>query len=393
MKSPTGDPPMRIVFVSHSALAYGAERSLELLATELAGREDASVEVVLPSGGPLSARLRAAGIRCRIIRYYPWIGPPRSPLRLTAETAISLVAVVRLMWWFRRRTDVVVTNTGTVPWAALATTLARVPHVWIVREAARASWGWRTHYGEGLTQWVTERTAELLVANSETLASLLRGTYPGRVVAVVPPPVPAAATPPPLPSEAGLRIVCLGRLEENKGQLDLVEAIRLLRDAGRDATARLVGDTSSNYAHRLQQRVREFDLGDRVTLTGHVTDVAAEVRKAHVGVTCSRFESFGRSTAEPMAAGRPVVGARGWGTSELIDHGRNGYVYEPGDAEDLARWLTALEADRGAVERMGRHAHRSVEAFAPERVADRLVALLGTVTGGAAKPGHGRAGR
>jgi glycosyltransferase involved in cell wall biosynthesis len=49
-----------------------------------------------------------------------------------------------------------------------------------------------------------------------------------------------------------------------------------------------------------------------------------------------RGEGFGRVTVEAMKVGRPVVGANGGGTVELIRDGWNGLFYRLGDAVDLA---------------------------------------------------------
>lgn len=52
-------------------------------------------------------------------------------------------------------------------------------------------------------------------------------------------------------------------------------------------------------------------------------------------LTCSRFEAFGRITAEAMCARTAVVGANTAGTAELLANGR-GFLYDQGDPQSLA---------------------------------------------------------
>lgn len=79
---------------------------------------------------------------------------------------------------------------------------------------------------------------------------------------------------------------------------------------------------------------------------------------------------------------KPVVGARIGQVAELIDDGKTGLLYRPGDASDLARCLRAIFAmpDRGA--RMGIAAREQVaERHTWERNAERIVALARSLAG------------
>ena len=64
-------------------------------------------------------------------------------------------------------------------------------------------------------------------------------------------------------------------------------------------------------------------------------------------------ESFGRVCVEAMAAGRPVVAYDQGGVSELIDHGRTGFLCPPGDVEAIVGALAALVSDPRRAVAMG----------------------------------------
>ena len=53
----------------------------------------------------------------------------------------------------------------------------------------------------------------------------------------------------------------------------------------------------------------------------------------------SRFEGFGLTVAEAMAAKTPVLVSSGDGPEEVVDHGRYGYLFDKGNHVDLAKKL------------------------------------------------------
>ena len=81
-------------------------------------------------------------------------------------------------------------------------------------------------------------------------------------------------------------------------------------------------------------------------------------------------------TAEAMATGSPVVAPRTGGVTDLIEDGRNGLLFEPGDAADLARQVGRLLDDAELAARLGEMAQRDVtERFSESRVAGLTRAL------------------
>jgi hypothetical protein len=120
--------------VHSSSGRYGADRQLHLIATGL-DRERYEPIVVLPDHGPLAVDLRAAGIELHVhpvsvIRRE--LMSPRgaaSILRAAAGDATRLSGLIRL-----RGVTLVHSNTSVMLGGAVAARVARVPHVWHVRE-------------------------------------------------------------------------------------------------------------------------------------------------------------------------------------------------------------------------------------------------------------------
>ena len=70
-------------------------------------------------------------------------------------------------------------------------------------------------------------------------------------------------------------------------------------------------------------------------------------------VLCSNSETSAYGVSEPMALGRPVVATAVGGIPELIEHGQDGWLCPPRDAEALADAVCALLADEAAARRWG----------------------------------------
>lgn len=107
-------------------------------------------------------------------------------------------------------------------------------------------------------------------------------------------------------------ILHAARLSRWKGQADVVEAARKLRDAGKlgDAVVIFAGDIQDRdeYREELEAQIRDAGLQDRVRLVGHCDDIPAAFRLATVAVLAStRAETFGRTSIESQAAGCPVI--------------------------------------------------------------------------------------
>ena len=152
-----------------------------------------------------------------------------------------------------------------------------------------------------------------------------------------------------------LRVLFLGSLIPRKAPHLLLEALRLLPPG--TATAVLAGsDTAApQYARALQAD----GLGS-VTIAGHLGEaqLAHTLRSSHVLALPSSYEGYGIAYLEAMGFGLPCIGTRAGAAGELIRHGQNGFLIQPGDARQLARYLLRLQRDRRLLLRQAKAALR-----------------------------------
>lgn len=146
------------------------------------------------------------------------------------------------------------------------------------------------------------------------------------------------------------RLLGVGRLTESKDVLTTVEGLARLVAAGHDVSLDWVGGVRGpgdrEYLARVQHRVRELDLRDRVRLQGErpYPEVPADYRRATLLVSTSRTGSVDKVVLEAMACGRPVVTCNESFPPILAELGDDAadLVFPPGDAAALAQRVAAL---------------------------------------------------
>jgi glycosyltransferase involved in cell wall biosynthesis len=201
------------------------------------------------------------------------------------------------------------------------------------------------------------------------------------VRAGIEPPAPC----PPSPSANGgaapvpgrQRIVCVARLAPEKGHAGLLQAFAELVAAGVDAELELLGDGPE--AGRLQERVRELGLSERVLMRGQVPEDEAlsTMAGATAVVLASFIEGLPVVLMEALALGVPVVAPCVAGIPELVEHGVSGLTFPPGDWKSLTRAMSRMLGDRALRERLAVEGKRRVEAeFFVDRSIHPLLAAL-----------------
>src|SRR5439155_18660509 len=169
----------------------------------------------------------------------------------------------------------------------------------------------------------------------------------------------------PAPTQPKKFILCVGRLDDPRKNIALlVEAYaRLRRNVPNAPELWLVGPQPPPEAMRL---IQKHGLTETVRLQG--PRKPAELPQLYQSALCfvlsSDEEGLGIVLLEAMACGVPVVSTACGGPESVIEHGRNGWLTPPGDAEALAQALGQLVADPALRERMGRQGRKTcVERF------------------------------
>jgi 1,2-diacylglycerol 3-alpha-glucosyltransferase len=176
----------------------------------------------------------------------------------------------------------------------------------------------------------------------------------------------------------------LGRIDGEKRVELLLHAMGLMnRD---DVQLAIAGHGS--VENRLRQMTLRLKLEHRIRFTGFIPseDVPGLMNSVDVFVMPSEAELLSISTLEAMACGRPVLLANALALPELVRDGENGYLFKPGDVEDLVchmnmladqpeRWVTM-----GMVSREIALSHSLDETLRRFEMLYSQLVLQGTVT-------------
>lgn len=175
------------------------------------------------------------------------------------------------------------------------------------------------------------------------------------------------------PSSSPLpRFLFIGRLMPEKGLITLLHAFSDI--AARHPRAHLTIAGTGWLRAELEASAQACGIATRVTFTGHRDDIDNLLLDANIGVLPSFTEGLSNTLLESMAAGLPMIASRVSGNEDLIHDGENGWLFEPGDRDGLARCLDAaaslLPAQRKS---LGECARRTVSRHASlEIVVNRL---------------------
>ena len=153
---------------------------------------------------------------------------------------------------------------------------------------------------------------------------------------------------------AAARLVCVGRLCEQKGQLLLLRAMRQVIDRGTLFELVLAGDGELRPA--VEAEIARLGLGERVHITGWIDGerVRHELRQARALVLPSFAEGLPVVIMEAMAMQRPVLSTYVAGIPELVLDGETGWLVPAGDVDRLAVAIEAcLAASPDALRQMG----------------------------------------
>lgn len=365
---------MKVLYVSHTAVVSGAERSL----LDLLGALPDTVEPLLATPpGPLQALAQERGITTTVIAGTAGslrVHPLHTPRALT-EMAVAAWQVRRAA--ARHGADVVHANSIRAGLVLGLARLRRTPTIVHVRDCLPPGRVSRA------TLRLIASTATTIVANSQYTAASVLAAAPSARVEVVhnavdlrrfdPESIDRDAARARL-GEAGGRRLLLGvvaQLSPWKGQDTAIETLGLLCGEGFDAHLLLIGSAkfvarstrfdNEDYVARLRELIATAGLEDRVSWLGEREDVPQIIRALDVLLLPSWEEPFGRAAIEAMALGVPVIATDVGGPREIIEDGREGYLVAPRQPSAWARAIArvAQSADGGAA--MGRAGRERAE--------------------------------
>lgn len=175
------------------------------------------------------------------------------------------------------------------------------------------------------------------------------------------------------------QILCLSNYMQDKGILDLIDALKILNNKGYIFNARLVGAPIDLTTDFLQNQINNQNLSDCVEIVGplYARDKTNELEKADIFVFPSRNEAFPLVILEAMQSGLPIVSTCEGGISDMIIDNETGFLVEKENPQIFADKLAILLRDKDLRIKMGEKGlQRFTENYTLEKFETNMVKTL-----------------
>lgn len=185
--------------------------------------------------------------------------------------------------------------------------------------------------------------------------------------------------PTPVPEEP--IILCVGEVTRVKGTDTLIEAMPRILESIPDASLRIVG--TGDLVPTLEKQVKRMGLEDAVEFLGFQRDVKSFYTGAKViALPTLGFEICSLVLLESLASGRPVVASSRGGNQEVVEAGKTGYLFTPGNSDELADGLIKVLASEEKSRGFGKAARKTAETkFSLDRAADETIEVYKDLLG------------
>lgn len=383
----------KVCLISHQGILHGANRDLLALidGVKQSDKSDRySLHVVVPEEGPIVDELEMRDVPTSVV---PFSWSAHHGDFLFTDRLKNFAARVRnrqpglsslvgqIVEW---DIDLLYTNTLVIDIGHYSSQKLGLPHVWHIQEFGDRDHG--LHPDPGWYIYAQRILAsDQIVALSEAVATYLRTNatlfrkqaempnlkvvYAGVIDDAQVEQTYERSRTETISGESPLFVI-IGQIKPSKGQDVAVKALMKVRESYPRARLAIVGDGEKKWIERV---IAEEGAEEAVDLWGYMDGPWEAYAQADVALMCSDSEAMGRVTVEAMIAGTPVIGRDRAGTSELIEHGTTGRLYENGP-RDLARemeWVLSYptEAERMAENAWEYASHR----FTNQRYAEGIM--------------------
>lgn len=324
---------MKVLFIVGSIdPAAGSTKSLTILIEGLKAK-GFEIGLVFPKKGSLTSKLEEMGYKIFIIPFYMNIYPPFNSLKNSFLFPLRLIHYLNINRKAQNilkekcnefKPDVIHSNVGVLSIGEKTARSLGIPHVYHIREYQTLDFNmkWIPNFQSFLKTinrrnnfniCITKGLQDFFKLNAENSCVIYNGLF-----------------------EKGLNLkpllnknekknyfLYVGRIEEAKGIKECIDAFSRIVSKYNDKFELWIAGKASidNYQHEIENYVKELNIANRINFLGIRKDIDDLMRNSLAYIMSSRFEAFGRTTAEAMIYGTLVIGKNTGGTKEQFDNG------------------------------------------------------------------------
>jgi teichuronic acid biosynthesis glycosyltransferase TuaC len=236
--------------------------------------------------------------------------------------------------------------------------------------------GYSGQWCKRVAQFVYRSASRVICISDKVAERVVDGTSAPVDVRVVYNSVDAEMFSPATVDCASDTILSVGNLIPIKGHELLLRALAGILPRYPHISCEIIGDGPEHQ--RLTRLASDCNMAGKVRFLGRQSrkQVADAMRRCVLFALPSRYEGLGCVYLEAMSTEKPVVACRGQGIDELIRHGSNGWLIEPGNLQELTAVLSALLQNLQLRRQIGTAARRTVlESLTSAHQATQLATL------------------
>lgn len=171
------------------------------------------------------------------------------------------------------------------------------------------------------------------------------------------------------------RIICVGRLHEQKGFDLLIEAFSLIADKCSEWSVDIYGDGDEKQT--LNNLIVSHNLEGRVTINSSTGNIYREYLNSSFFVLSSRYEGFGLVLLEAMSCGLPCISFDcPYGPGDIIEDGCNGFLVDNGNVQKMADKILWMIQNRDSRIEMGKRAKRSIMCYERNEIMKKWISFF-----------------
>jgi len=181
-----------------------------------------------------------------------------------------------------------------------------------------------------------------------------------------------------VPDPDHIRFTFIGYFGKHKGIRVLLDALQYLNNKQK-ITINLIGD--GELFTQYKNEVKDTKLKDIVKFWGKIKNIEDAYEQTDVLILPSIWpENQPVSITEAMSAGIPVIASNGGGIPELIDHGKTGFLFEMGNARDLAKKMSELIEEPGQIIVFGNNAFEKIKTNTLENQVKKIIEVYDIIS-------------
>jgi glycosyltransferase involved in cell wall biosynthesis len=180
-----------------------------------------------------------------------------------------------------------------------------------------------------------------------------------------------------IPDPDHIRFTFIGYFGKHKGIQILLDALQYLKNKEK-VTINLIGD--GELFTQYKNEVNNKNLNNVVKFWGKIKNIQDAYAQTDVFILPSIWpENQPVTITEAMAAGIPVIAANSGGIPELIEHGKTGFLFETGNAWDLAKKMSEIIEEPENIKIFGENAFEKIKTDTMENQVEKIIEVYNQI--------------